>query len=117
MDTGYSKHYLQNRFGTVSMSAEEQSGTSISTKDLFRLRMNGLWEGSYWNECCVPILPGFTSLAKVWVCAVANFPIKLPKERVHAYTRETGPNSSIGRVSAPGNGRSLVRSRAVTYQS
>ena len=30
---------------------------------------------------------------------------------------ETGPDSSIGRVSAPGNGRSRVRSRAATYQS
>ena len=31
--------------------------------------------------------------------------------------RGTGPDSSVGRVSAPGNGRSRVRSRAVTYQS
>ena len=29
----------------------------------------------------------------------------------------TGPDSSVGRVSAPGNGRSRVRSRAATYQS
>ena len=29
----------------------------------------------------------------------------------------TGPDSSFGRVSAPGNGRSRVRSRAATYQS
>ena len=29
----------------------------------------------------------------------------------------TGPGSSVGRVSAPGNGRSRVRSRAATYQS
>ena len=31
--------------------------------------------------------------------------------------RSTGPDSSVGRVSAPGNGRSRVRSRAATYQS
>ena len=30
---------------------------------------------------------------------------------------QTGPDSSVGRVSAPGNGRSRVRSRAATYQS
>ena len=35
---------------------------------------------------------------------------------VHAFWR-TGPDSSVGRVSAPANGRSRVRSRAVTYQS
>ena len=29
----------------------------------------------------------------------------------------TGPDSSVGRVSAPGNGRSRVWSRAATYQS
>ena len=29
----------------------------------------------------------------------------------------TGPGSSVDRVSAPGNGRSQVRSRATTYQS
>ena len=29
----------------------------------------------------------------------------------------TGPDSSVGRVSAPGNGGSRVRSRAATYQS
>ena len=29
----------------------------------------------------------------------------------------TGPDSTAGRVSAPGNGRSRVRSRAATYQS
>ena len=29
----------------------------------------------------------------------------------------TGPGSSVGRVSASGNGRSRVRSRAATYQS
>ena len=29
----------------------------------------------------------------------------------------TGPDSSIGSVSAPGNGRSWVRSQAATYQS
>ena len=29
----------------------------------------------------------------------------------------TGPDSSVGRVSAPGNGRSRVRSRAATHQS
>ena len=29
----------------------------------------------------------------------------------------TGPDSSVGRVSAPENGRSRVRSRAATYQS
>ena len=29
----------------------------------------------------------------------------------------TGPCSSVGRVSAPGNGMSRVRSRAATYQS
>ena len=28
----------------------------------------------------------------------------------------TGPGSSVGRMAAPGNGRSQVRSRAVTYQ-
>ena len=27
------------------------------------------------------------------------------------------PDSSVGRVSAPGNGRSRVRSRAASYQS
>ena len=36
----------------------------------------------------------------------------------YLYTsKSTGPDSSVGRVSAPGNGRSRVRSRAVTYQS
>ena len=30
---------------------------------------------------------------------------------------KTGPDSSVGRVSAPENGRSRVRSRAATYQS
>ena len=29
----------------------------------------------------------------------------------------TGPDSAVGRVSAPGNGRSRVRSRAATFQS
>ena len=29
----------------------------------------------------------------------------------------TGPDSSVDRVSAPGKGRSRVRSRAATYQS
>ena len=29
----------------------------------------------------------------------------------------TGPGNSVGRVSAPGNGRSRVRSRGATYQS
>ena len=28
----------------------------------------------------------------------------------------TGPDSSVGRASAPGNGKPLVRSRAATYQ-
>ena len=32
-------------------------------------------------------------------------------------SEKTGPDSSVGRVSAPGNGRSRVRSRAATYQS
>ena len=31
--------------------------------------------------------------------------------------KHTSPDSSVGRVSAPGNGRSRVRSRAATYQS
>ena len=30
---------------------------------------------------------------------------------------EKGPDSSVGRASAPGNGRSRVRSRDATYQS
>ena len=33
------------------------------------------------------------------------------------YLAETGPGRSVGRVSASGNGRSRVRSRAATYQS
>ena len=34
-----------------------------------------------------------------------------------AQTFLTGPDSSVGRVSVPGNGRSRVRSRAAAYQS
>ena len=33
------------------------------------------------------------------------------------FAMRTGHDSSVGRVSAPGNGRSRVRSRAATYQS
>ena len=40
------------------------------------------------------------------------------RNRVFTHSLDvTGPDSSVGRVSAPENGRSRVRSRAATYQS
>ena len=55
----------------------------------------------------------------LFVCLFFFFfcPPEINNHSVSFFLFFTGPSSSVGRVSAQGNGRSRVRSRAETYQS
>ena len=73
--------------------------------------------------------------AKTWVTILDNIPLKMSRNSstiitVHSVnsfekslsllsvsSNETGPSSSVGRVSTSRNGRTLVRPQAATYQS
>ena len=59
------------------------------------------------TEC----LPTRSMLTKMYKFTISGY---VP---VYVHCIYTGPDSSVGRVSAPGNGKSRVQSRAATYQS
>ena len=63
-------------------------------------------------------IPSLWNGAQIYGYLTTSFYNMLPsKDTLISTAPATGPDSSVGRVSAPGNGRSRVRSRAATYQS
>ena len=72
---------------------------------------------SVWSESSLTTWRRFGSLATHIAHSKDSIQTGWKPRLIWVFTGCTGPDSSVGRVSAPGNGRSRVRSRAATYQS